>query len=697
MTRGIRTLPLLGLVALIAAMAGCKAAGPPEPVASATPGPPTATPAVEPRRIEVEWPVSMRLGDSDVIRLSLVPSADGYTAQLEYPEHDVRSEPVSVPYLAGYEAHAVARLDAAGLVIQPTGEQVVRLARGEAAVWRWTVHPQSAGRHRLRIQLRLRWAPLTPQGEGREAMLWEGGVELQVEAPLGLAGPQARALAVGGLLLGGVLTLPLAELAARRRLERAAAQRIRVLRPDPEMLLEGLQGFSPGDEDARLLRAAFRGYSRLFILDRFTSGYSGARTWLIQPFRSDSRSDAHVIVKIGARDRAVAEYANYTTFVRHTLPPLTGRLLGPPITCPGSREAALRYTFLTSLGAAPTSLRAFALDRPAAETARMLQERLFKTFGPTWWMQRRPFDFLLAQEYDRLLPVHLLLKPVSAAPGAKPFDGSSLSVDLPRRGDMVSLRNATVLEVRPDRGTATLSWKSDTRGFAPRVRLEAPEVGSFLEGRIVRQLAGQVVATRGDLLMSEAARALPDLDLSGSTVNIVGRTFPNPLQGYENLLAARVQGTSSVIHGDLNLENVLVGPGDLVWLIDFASTREGHTLFDFARLEVELATQVIAEKLAAERLGVREFIEALDQVGAGQAGHEGVVGDAVRLLEAVRRLAGRCLYDPAEPREFHRALSIAYLGALKFANLDELPSAPLPKALAFAGAAHLLEQLDEGT
>ena len=31
-----------------------------------------------------------------------------------------------------------------------------------------------------------------------------------------------------------------------------------------------------------------------------------------------------------------------------------------------------------------------------------------------------------------------------------------------------------------------------------------------------------------------------------------------------------VAGTQSTIHGDLNLENALVGPGGIVWLIDFA-------------------------------------------------------------------------------------------------------------------------------
>ena len=49
-----------------------------------------------------------------------------------------------------------------------------------------------------------------------------------------------------------------------------------------------------------------------------------------------------------------------------------------------------------------------------------------------------------------------------------------------------------------------------------------------------------------------------------------------------------VMSPRSIIHGDLNLENVLIGPGGMVWLIDFATTREGHPLMDFAHLEAEI-------------------------------------------------------------------------------------------------------------
>jgi hypothetical protein len=59
--------------------------------ASPTPAPtisvPTPTPLIEPRVVEVEWPESLHLGDSDVVRMALIPTRDGYTITTEFPDH----------------------------------------------------------------------------------------------------------------------------------------------------------------------------------------------------------------------------------------------------------------------------------------------------------------------------------------------------------------------------------------------------------------------------------------------------------------------------------------------------------------------------------------------------------------------------------------------------------------------------------
>jgi aminoglycoside phosphotransferase (APT) family kinase protein len=166
-----------------------------------------------------------------------------------------------------------------------------------------------------------------------------------------------------------------------------------------------------------------------------------------------------------------------------------------------------------------------------------------------------------------------------------------------------------------------------------------------------------VTATRAALLRD----AVAGFDLHG---------LPEPLARLPALLNESVAGTQSTIHGDLNLENILVGPGGFVWLIDFAQTRDGHPLYDFAHLEAEVIAHVVAAEMSpADYVGVLS--------GAPHA-----------LLSTLHQIAARCLFNPAQPREYDLALYAACLGALKFPNLDRHQ-----RHLLYLTAAHLSQSL----
>ncbi len=132
-----------------------------------------------------------------------------------------------------------------------------------------------------------------------------------------------------------------------------------------------------------------------------------------------------------------------------------------------------------------------------------------------------------------------------------------------------------------------------------------------------------------------------------------------------------MRGAQSTIHGDLNLENVLVGPGEFVWLIDFALTRDGPPLYDFAHLYAEIIAHILAPWLRDDAA----FLALLE------AGDEPLPG-------ALGTLAGRCLFNAAEPREDALARYIAWVGALKFANLEAHA-----KHLLYLAAAHIVQTL----
>lgn len=498
------------------------------------------------------------------------------------------------------------------------------------------------------------------------------------------------------LLLGGALL-------ARAMIRRSA--------PVPPMdvtarggpSVEQAPGISLSPVERVILRNVFTKYSRITVDAEFRSGYSGAHTLLVLPLKPDGRADAYAIAKLAPQWLIRQELANYETFVKDTLPPVTARIEDTPTLPEGESLGALRYTFVGQLGPARTqSLREFASTHTAGEVADVIEHKLFEVFGRNWWMQRRPYSFRLGQEYERLLPVNFMAEISAARPdvtlvaGAREWpDTRALAV-----GQVVRLEGFVVEEVGADGRTVTLTLPdAASHRFRARVRCAAdapPRSWPFEAGAMQGSppITGTILTTRTLLLEAEARKAFADIRASDESVVLGLQRYPNPLRACVGLLDERVFGTLATIHGDLNLENILIDPGGYVWLIDFALTRDGHTLYDFARLETELVTRHVAPLMAQAGLGALEFVRVMEWLDRGEWSASPALGhvaldDAARLLASVRRVVNRCLFDPSRPDEYTRALMICQLGALKFDNLDHVSEAPLPKQLAFVSAAYL--------
>jgi hypothetical protein len=579
----------------------------------------------EQRMIELEWPAGLYLGESDLVRLSIVPYQGGYQVQAEFPEHTVQSQQVPVTRLAGYTLSGAARLDGVGFEVSPAAEAEYPLPENETVTWRWTLSPKTAGQQRISISLTLHWTPETGNpNPPRQLLAFSRGLTIQVSSVLGLSRTQALAVGFIGLVFGTGLSAGALILRPR-----AARSLLRTSQPNVGLAIEPRPGIQVSREEAGLLQALFRRYARLALESEFLSGYSGARTFLALPIHPDGQADASTIVKIGSRSSIQREAEAYERFVKDRLPPVTARIQHAPVTLPGSSRAAVRYTFIAQPGQMPTSLRLALLANPEPS----LLWRLFETFGPNWWMQRRAYTFRWALEYDQLLPPHLVLAPVSGA--ARP--ARTLDEALPpgglelTPGELVWVKAFRRSERRADGVTFTLLGKPQPGQASLRVR--------WLSERLPNGTPARVIATRRTLLREWTA----GIDRHG---------LNDPLDGLETLLGQTVQGSQSVIHGDLNLENVLVGPGGFTWLIDFSETREGHPLVDFAHLAAEIVCHIYAPTLSTA--------DYLAQLGAG----------GPPLLAALQGIAGRCLFNSADPSEYQIALRLACLGALKYPALD---------------------------
>jgi hypothetical protein len=254
----------------------------------------------------------------------------------------------------------------------------------------------------------------------------------------------------------------------------------------------------------------------------------------------------------------------------------------------------------------------------------------------------------LGQEYDRLLPPHLVLEPVPGTVNQKlnpDFDPMTSKL---RVGDLVSVSGFHHFETRADMKSLTLFGAPEEGRPVYRLR--------WLSANPPKNSTARIISTRDDLL----AQTTASFDLLG---------YPNPLPKLEGWLQEILNGTRSIIHGDLNLENILVGPGNLVWLIDFAQTREGHPLYDFSHL----ASEIIGHVLSRRGYSATQFLAIL-QKGSDP------------LLDTIERIALRCSFNPSNSKEYRLALILSCLGALKYLNVSDQGKYFLFLTAAFLGS-----------
>ena len=170
-------------------------------------GPPPAIP--ESRRVSLEYPPSMRAGDSDVIRLTLeVDTLGNLTPTAEIQGNVISGQTVEIPNL--YDSHNViaeARLDLAGVEVRPAEVTSEPLLPGQSATFYWSVRPVSAGTYRGTAWLFLRFIDKTTKEESRTVVSAQT-VQISATNLFGITGNAARTAGGLGSVVGAVLGLP---------------------------------------------------------------------------------------------------------------------------------------------------------------------------------------------------------------------------------------------------------------------------------------------------------------------------------------------------------------------------------------------------------------------------------------------------------------------------------------------------------
>ena len=145
------------------------------------------------------------------------------------------------------------------------------------------------------------------------------------------------------------------------------------------------------------------------------------------------------------------------------------------------------------------------------------------------------------------------------------------------------------------------------------------DTAMHFRGEVAERVIGRVWQTRQEALLSAVDILNAPFDLRATHIHLHKprtHSFINPLLIYDELLHYHINGSTSKIHGDLHLGNILVGPNNSAFLIDFAHARDGHTLFDWATLEISFLSDLIMPQIGEswdDAARVLDYLIALNE------------------------------------------------------------------------------------
>lgn len=161
----------------------------------------------------LEFPARMRAGvEGDIVMLTLEVDESGGiipTAQIE--GNTVVGETIEIPDL--YETNNVtveARLDFAGMGVEPSGVIYEPLKRGQSARFFWSIRPLEPGVYRGTVWLHLNFTDKST-GVSDRIPLSAQIIEIEAVDFFGLSVNFARTSGVVGSIIGGVVGFPFIE------------------------------------------------------------------------------------------------------------------------------------------------------------------------------------------------------------------------------------------------------------------------------------------------------------------------------------------------------------------------------------------------------------------------------------------------------------------------------------------------------
>jgi len=458
----------------------------------------------------------------------------------------------------------------------------------------------------------------------------------------------------------------------------------------------------PPEHEALLNKAFEQKWSQ----EKTLMGYSGAAVYQIK------LNNHPVIVKIAHRAVIQREEDNYQDFVADILP--IKPYLTPRVESDDRQLALLKYSYA---GVHQLQTLLEYLNNQGSQEIKQILDDLFHYDGKRWWGEhgydeRHQYSFY----YNRWLPEYLQLTALDAPePNSLILRASEVDHALlaePEAGAIVLLQDFVIEKERE--GRVTLYAESANQG---QLRLKLTNRRGQA-GTVLPETYAVVTKTRKMLFAENIQKTLNPLTdsftlhaphFTVTTERQHNEKYHNPLYtplraGHKpskddyltNLLDMSYKPKVSIIHGDLNLQNILIEADPAkktykrCWLIDFATTGRGPVLLDLQWLETQVLTWLIAPALQRSGLGVNRVSTVLQALHEQQADLPLDLQPALQkfytVLFELRQFAAEYLANKQDWSEYYRGLTLALLGVLKYEELDD----PARK-LALIGAATTIQ------
>jgi hypothetical protein len=461
-----------------------------------------------------------------------------------------------------------------------------------------------------------------------------------------------------------------------------------------------------------LLNLMFCSESDIIIQAELKPDSGKSRLFVIKIEANDAVD--YLVVKIASTSLIKMEWDAFQQFIPKKIKGIT-EISHPPVFLPSRSMGGIIYPLIGN--------NVYEVERlldycKHAELDTLIQDvfedELFENLQFLWGRGSLQSQYTFHNFYSHLLPYHLILEESLPLPEEKTFhiDLNLLSASdyKFKKGEYVTISNGRISSIYEQDNAITLKpvdnelgsrifWKSkrDISSYELNHVLNHP-----LVGRVQKTRSEQIAEYVQLIFQQPIDRSVRSIQLSN------GDTVPNPLMYLEPILQKSVAVRFACIHGDLNLENILVehyeheteGRDHIGHLIDFDASHRDHVLRDPIKLETDIMTRFLPELLVASDLSpeiVFAFFEALHNAVHNK--RYKCPNDSLKkpfeMIISVRKLTQYYLFNPNDWTEYYYGLVLYLIGVLKYKNLDDIPIAPLPKAVAFLGASAIISILLE--